>query len=693
MFVLTPASAIHAGYPACQAYNYERAAEAAVHRAAYDYAVAQARAEALREQQRAEQERRYREAALREQAHRRAQAAEFLEALYEREHALYYGETYSLIDAERYRRRAELDAARRRAELIQQRQEAERARAAAIARKRAEAERIREAQRREQEHWIALLTRQFGGAEIAEKPAASGSSQAAPTNVQPQPTSVKSELKRRLESEADDEVRETLEHLLSELVGAVPAAKKAKVDKGKARETPAVPFNFSKSQPEAPAKPATPSSFTIPVNTPSPAPATEGADLHRTPAMTPTQAQEAKDRREAAQGRTLSLGTIARIEESLRALESSFVFPTDLDLDLDLARTANGWDSDSETELAYTPRNKPVHAYEHALNGLLAQLDAVESFGDDAVRGRRKEVVHEVERALRAIGRRVEESRERARTPVAEEHSVSIPIQDAAEKVEVEAAAEVADDATPAPVETLTASAPATVEPTEAPSTEPVAAAEVESPEIVMQDVQPAPADNVPSDSAPSVEPASEPAAADVIDTAPVETAPAEGTTPAVETPTPEPAVVEASVESAAEKAAEIPAPAPEPAAAEPTVDADTPSLEDSVIHEETATSQPPAETQSVPSDDSTPAPESAPAADVVAAEETHEPSSPAPSSPTPSDDTFLLASNPIPDPAPHKPADEPVVVEKPEEDLDIIEADEVLSELNEAEWSDIEAH
>ena len=63
-------------------------------------------------------------------------------------------------------------------------------------------------------------------------------------------------------------------------------------------------------------------------------------------------------------------------------------------------------------------------------------------------------------------------------------------------------------------------------------------------------------------------------------------------------------------------------------------------------------------------------------------------------SSPTPSDDTFLLSSNPIPDPAPHKTSDK--AAEKTDEDLEIIESEEaaeVLNELNEAEWSDVEAH
>lgn len=83
----------------------------------------------------------------------------------------------------------------------------------------------------------------------------------------------------------------------------------------------------------------------------------------------------------------------------------------------------------------YTSNNRAVHAYEDALNGLLECLDAVDSQGDHEIRGRRKEVVKEVERALRDIERRVEESRERSRergcTEEARHVSFSVPILDA----------------------------------------------------------------------------------------------------------------------------------------------------------------------------------------------------------------------------------------------------------------------
>jgi hypothetical protein len=48
-----------------------------------------------------------------------------------------------------------------------------------------------------------------------------------------------------------------------------------------------------------------------------------------------------------------------------------------------------------------------VRAYEQALNGLLEQLDAIESDGDEEVRDARRDVVREVERALEDVERQV----------------------------------------------------------------------------------------------------------------------------------------------------------------------------------------------------------------------------------------------------------------------------------------------
>ncbi|KAH9886715.1 hypothetical protein C8Q73DRAFT_715058 [Cubamyces lactineus] len=207
-----------------------------------------------------------------------------------------------------------------------------------------------------------------------------------------------------------------------------PATTSKPVDKGKgkAMDIPSQP------QPTAPSRSAQP-----PIETPSfkeelearlrasaPAPSSsspapevpkdEGAHLHRAHALPPAVAEKLLKFYRARRARKLSLAQIKDVEDALRKLESTFEFPEHLDFVDPVSEDADA-DAEEPGALAYTTNNTPVHAYEHALNGLLTKLDAVESNGDLAVRGRRKEVVREVERALEAVERRVEESRERER--------------------------------------------------------------------------------------------------------------------------------------------------------------------------------------------------------------------------------------------------------------------------------------
>ncbi|CAE6505433.1 unnamed protein product [Rhizoctonia solani] len=74
-----------------------------------------------------------------------------------------------------------------------------------------------------------------------------------------------------------------------------------------------------------------------------------------------------------------SYAAIQSIISSLANLQSEFTFPTHLD-----------FLPGPLLKLAYTPNNAPLHGHEHALTGLLTQLDAVESYGDDVVRKARK---------------------------------------------------------------------------------------------------------------------------------------------------------------------------------------------------------------------------------------------------------------------------------------------------------------
>ena len=99
-----------------------------------------------------------------------------------------------------------------------------------------------------------------------------------------------------------------------------------------------------------------------------------------------------------------SLSTIEDIRSALTKLTAGFSLPPSLDF------------SDDEPDgLAYTPINAPVRVYEHTLNRLLEQLDAVESDGDEEVRVVRRAAVKEVEKTIEDLERMVREARESAR--------------------------------------------------------------------------------------------------------------------------------------------------------------------------------------------------------------------------------------------------------------------------------------
>jgi hypothetical protein len=217
-------------------------------------------------------------------------------------------------------------------------------------------------------------------------------------------------LRRRLETDEDTEVREIIEGLLGSIFNHEPSPKQSaatqptKQDKGKGRETPAIPFPWT--QPTA--KPQPLPTKTVHFDTPAPALQSTsqpvGADLKRAPAIrVPSTTSTATQ---------LALGAIDRISALLHELKGSFVFPTELD-HAPATRSPSPVPSlsgDGESaQLPFTSRNKPIHVYEHALNGLLTKLDAVESNGDEEVRRRRKEVVIEIEKALEDVEKHVAE--------------------------------------------------------------------------------------------------------------------------------------------------------------------------------------------------------------------------------------------------------------------------------------------
>ena len=161
----------------------------------------------------------------------------------------------------------------------------------------------------------------------------------------------------------------------------------------------------------------------------SPTGAPEVASVKRTPAVSPATKERLLKFVHSRRARKVSLTEIKQIEDSLRSIESTFIFPSQLDFTSRPPSPTSDAASESGSSLAYTTNNQTVHAYEHALNSLLEKLDSIESGGDLEVRGRRKEVVNEVEKALKDVERKVEESRERASIALA------VPLTNAVEKV------------------------------------------------------------------------------------------------------------------------------------------------------------------------------------------------------------------------------------------------------------------
>ncbi|KAI7822469.1 hypothetical protein BX661DRAFT_173037 [Kickxella alabastrina] len=98
-----------------------------------------------------------------------------------------------------------------------------------------------------------------------------------------------------------------------------------------------------------------------------------------------------------------------KIFESLRTLRH-------IDNDLEKVRQDYNWrlrnlqlsfvsDNKGNLKLAYNSSNKDFHEYQEVLQRLLIKLDSVESFGDDAVRSKRKNVVKKIQATLDALDR------------------------------------------------------------------------------------------------------------------------------------------------------------------------------------------------------------------------------------------------------------------------------------------------
>lgn len=122
--------------------------------------------------------------------------------------------------------------------------------------------------------------------------------------------------------------------------------------------------------------------------------------------------------REQAQiDRAVALSSVEHVQNTLTKLQSEFVLPADFDHYApstdDRDETASVSSSDLTKLIPYTSTNKSVFKYENELNGLLEELDRIDSHGDAEVREKRKEVVVAIERALEGVGHVVGEAVEK----------------------------------------------------------------------------------------------------------------------------------------------------------------------------------------------------------------------------------------------------------------------------------------
>ncbi|KZT68009.1 hypothetical protein DAEQUDRAFT_738943 [Daedalea quercina L-15889] len=296
-------------------------------------------------------------------------------------------------------------------------------------------------------------------------PVASTSTPTPATSPQPASGSfLKDVLQQRLQKEEDPEIKESLNNLFTKLYGAPKAATSSSAqDKTQEPVREAQTISTESNTTASAASATTGTSH-------------DGADLHRGSALPPAVAAKILALYRSRRARRTSLGAIKEIEEALHALQASFVFPTQLDFsppsspaaELDATSTPRG----AENGLMYTSNNRAVHSYEYALNTLLERLDAVDSQGDTEVRGRRKEVVREVERALRDIERSVEESRERERSREREDVRTPLPVSRSEEAPTIQEQVPMPAPAVDTPQQAVTSPTTAAEAPSVAPAVE-----------------------------------------------------------------------------------------------------------------------------------------------------------------------------------------------------------------------------
>lgn len=222
------------------------------------------------------------------------------------------------------------------------------------------------------------------------KPSTSAASEA-PKHATSVESSLKAELESRLGNEYASEVRDTIQAILASLSDSSPTSA--------SQSTPLPSSSESKGKEKASENMAAP--------------------------IRSLENATSKDVMQA-------LDEVHNIEAAFSALETEFIFPSQLDfLPSHLPPENHTSDSGASTtsHLAYTSRNHPVRFYEQALGSLLSQLDSVDSFGNEDLRLKRKHVVDKIEKALEELESEVEG---RWRTRMAKElKSLKVTVTDA----------------------------------------------------------------------------------------------------------------------------------------------------------------------------------------------------------------------------------------------------------------------
>jgi len=127
------------------------------------------------------------------------------------------------------------------------------------------------------------------------------------------------------------------------------------------------------------------------------------------PSSPPSTRPAVIEREQAQIDRAIALSSVEHIQDTLTKLQTDFTLPTELD---HYTRSTDGRDETASVSsfssnlaklISYTSAKKSVYKYENELNGLLEELDRIDSHGDAEVREKRKEVVKAVEKALEGV--------------------------------------------------------------------------------------------------------------------------------------------------------------------------------------------------------------------------------------------------------------------------------------------------